>query len=49
LSKENVQNTVPLLIPATSLEQGVYSLSISGRSTNESAYTEIQNLHFEIR
>lgn len=49
LSKENVQNTVPLLIPAASLERGVYSLSISGRSTNESAYTEIQNLHFEIR
>jgi hypothetical protein len=49
LSKENTQNTVPLLIPAASLERGVYSISISGRSTKESAYTEIQTLHFEIK
>ena len=49
LSKENAQNTVPLLIPAASLGHGVYSLSVSGRSANESAYIEMQTFHFEIK
>jgi hypothetical protein len=42
------RKTVPLLIPASTLSRGTYSFAISGRTKNESAFTQLEKYPLQV-
>jgi hypothetical protein len=48
VSEVLAKKTVPLLIPASALSPGNYTLAISGRSKQEASYTQLEKYPFQV-
>jgi len=48
VSEVLAKKTVPLLIPASALSPGSYTLTISGRSEQEASYTQFEKYPFQV-